>query len=91
VIDDSCLGRKLIKRLINQVKMDAGVAEADGVDSALGMITIEHFDCILIDYHLSGIDGVSLANQIRASHDQATPMVRLTAEPSPALAKQALC
>ena len=71
--------------------MDAGVAEADGVDSALGMIAIEHFDCILIDYHLSGIDGVSLANQIRASHDQATPMVRLTAEPSPALAKQALC
>jgi len=70
--------------------MDAGVAEADGVDSALGMVAIEHFDCILIDYHLGGIDGVSLANQIRASHGPATPMVMLTAEPSPALAEQAL-
>ena len=54
------------------------------------MVAIEHFDCILIDYHLGCTDGVALAGQMKARHGEATPMVMLTGEPSPALAEQAL-
>ena len=90
LIDDSRLDRKMVKRLIGQVKMDASIAEADGVEAALGMVAIEHFDCILIDYHLNGADGVTLASQIKAGHGVGTPMVMLTGEPSSALAEQAL-
>lgn len=91
LIDDSRLDRKAIKRLLAQTKSDASVAEAGDVESALGMVAIEHFDCILIDYNLPGSDGVALAEQIAASHGgMATPMVMLTGEPSPALAEQAL-
>lgn len=91
LIDDSRLDRKVIKRLLAQAKGEASVAEASDVESALGMVAVEHFDCILIDYHLPGSDGVALAGQIAASHGGiTTPMVMLTAEPSPALAEQAL-
>ena len=91
IIDDSRLDRKTIKRLLAQTKGDYSVAEAADVESALGMVAVEHFDCILIDYHLPGSDGVALAKQIAASHGGVTtPMVMLTAEPSPALAEQAL-
>ena len=90
IIDDSRFDRKMIKRLIGQGRIDASIAEASSVEAALGMVAIEHFDCILIDYHLPGSDGVALAGQIKASHGEVTPMVMLTAEPSPALAEQAL-
>jgi CheY-like chemotaxis protein len=91
IIDDSRLDRKTIKRLLVQAKGDTSVAEATDVESALGMVAVEHFDCILIDYHLPGSDGVALAGQIAASHGGiTTPMVMLTAEPTPALAEQAL-
>ena len=91
LIDDSRLDRKTIKRLLAQAKGEASVAEAADVESALGMVAVEHFDCILIDYHLPGSDGVALAGQIAASHGGVTtPMVMLTAEPTPALAEEAL-
>lgn len=90
IIDDSRLDRKMIKRLINQVKIGASVAEADGVETALSMVAVEYFDCILIDYHLGSSNGVALASKIIASHGEATPMVMLTAEPSAMLVEQAL-
>ncbi len=91
LVDDSRLDRKTIKRLLAQAKGETSVAEAADVESALGMVAVEHFDCILIDYHLPGSDGVALAAQIAASHDGVTtPMVMVTGEPSPTLAEQAL-
>lgn len=91
LIDDSRLDRKTIKRLLAQAKGEASVAEAADVESALGMVAVEHFDCILIDYNLPGSDGVALAGEIAASHGGiTTPMVMLTGEPTPALAEEAL-
>lgn len=91
VIDDSRLDRRTIKRLLSQTKTDMSVAEASNFDDALGMVAVEHFDCILVDYNLPGSDGVALAEQIAASHAGiTTPMVMLTGDPSQALAEQAL-
>lgn len=91
VIDDSRLDRKIIKRLFAQMKMDTSIAEARDAKSALDMVAIEHFDCILIDYHLPCSDGVTLASKIAASHGGETPpMVMLTSEATATLAKQAL-
>lgn len=90
VIDDSRLDRKMIKRLINQEEIDASIIEADGIDAALGMVASGHFDCILIDYHIPGSNGVSLASRIMTCLKEAPPIVMLTAEPSPELAEQAL-
>ena len=91
IVDDSRLDRTRIKRLINQMNADISLAEAQDVPTALGMVAVEKFDCILLDYRLPGVDGVELANQIAASHGGAsTPMVMLTGEPSESLAEEAI-
>ncbi len=91
IVDDSRLDRTRIKRLINQMNADISLAEAQDVPTALGMVAVEKFDCILLDYRLPGADGVELAGQIAASHGGVgTPMVMLTGEPSEGLAEQAI-
>jgi CheY-like chemotaxis protein len=91
LIDDSRLDRRTIKRLLSQGKEEVSLAEAGDVESALGMVAVEHFDGILIDYNLPGSDGVALAERIATSHGGvSTPMVMLTGEASPALAAEAL-
>ena len=91
IVDDSRLDRTRIKRLINQMNTEVSLAEAADVPTALGMVAVEKFDCILLDYRLPGADGVELASQIAASHGGAgTPMVMLTGEPSEDLAKHAI-
>lgn len=91
MIDDSRLDRTRIKRLINQMNADISLAEAQDMPTALGMVAVEQFDCILIDYRLPGGDGVELAGQIAANHGgAATPMVMLTGEPSEDLAEEAI-
>jgi CheY-like chemotaxis protein len=91
IVDDSRLDRTRIKRLINQMNTDVSLAEAQDVETALGMVAVEKFDCILLDYRLPGADGVELANEIAQSHGGAgTPMVMLTGEPSEGLAEHAI-
>ncbi len=91
IVDDSRLDRTRIKRLINQMNADVSLAEAQDVETALGMVAVEKFDCILLDYRLPGADGVELATEITKSHGGAgTPMVMLTGEPSEGLAEHAI-
>lgn len=91
IVDDSRLDRTRIKRLINQMNADVSLAEAPDVETALGMVAVEKFDCILLDYRLPGADGVELATEIAKSHGGAgTPMVMLTGEPSEGLAELAI-
>ena len=91
IVDDSRLDRTRIKRLINQMNAEVSVAEAQDVTTALGMVAVEKFDCILLDYRLPGADGVELASQIAESHGgHGTPMVMLTGEPSEDLAEHAI-
>lgn len=91
IVDDSRLDRTRIKRLINQMNTEVSLAEAQDVETALGMVAVERFDCILLDYRLPGADGVELATEIAKSHGGAgTPMVMLTGEPSEGLAEHAI-
>jgi CheY-like chemotaxis protein len=91
VIDDSRLDRKKIRRLAAQMKDDVEVAEAHDVATALGMVAVERFDCILIDYRLPGSDGIELAQEIERNHGGLkTPLIMLTGEPTADLARRAI-
>ena len=75
IVDDNAINRSLLRHLLKKWQMT--VCEADGATSALSTLTRaraqeEHFDLILIDVHMPGMDGWDLAAQIRAvpSHDQ---------------------
>ena len=47
--------------------------------TGLSMAIEQHFDCIVLDVMLPGLDGVSLCRRLRQEHKCATPVIMLTA------------
>ncbi len=80
VVEDDDTNRTLITRMV-EVLGAVAVAAPDGVE-ALGLATTDHFDLILMDIHLPGIDGVQTAaavHQRRKEGNQAPiPIVSMT-------------
>ena len=51
---------------------------ADGV-TGLHLALREHFDVIVLDITLPGMDGLSLCRELRTRHERQTPIVMMTA------------
>lgn len=64
------------------------VDTASGGREALAKLRQEHYDLIMTDIHMPGIDGIELTRAIRASNDQ-TAVIWLTAYDSAELRGQA--
>ncbi|MGV7095151.1 response regulator transcription factor [Desulfovibrio sp. QI0434] len=47
--------------------------------TGLVMAIDQHFDCIVLDIMLPGIDGISLCRELRDKHHKLTPIIMLTA------------
>lgn len=47
--------------------------------TGLTMAIDQHFDCIVLDIMLPGIDGISLCRELRDKHHKLTPIIMLTA------------
>lgn len=47
--------------------------------TGLAMALGQHFDCIVLDLMLPGIDGISLCRELRDKHHKHTPIIMLTA------------
>ena len=47
--------------------------------TGLAMALEQHFDCIVLDIMLPGIDGISLCRELRDKHHKHTPIIMLTA------------
>ena len=47
--------------------------------TGLAMALDQHFDCIVLDIMLPGIDGISLCRELRDKHHKHTPIIMLTA------------
>lgn len=47
--------------------------------AGLSMALEQHFDCIVLDIMLPGLDGISLCRQLREKHCCQTPVIMLTA------------
>ena len=47
--------------------------------TGLAMAIDQHFDCIVLDIMLPGIDGISLCRELRDKHHKLTPIIMLTA------------
>lgn len=47
--------------------------------TGLAMALGQHFDCIVLDIMLPGIDGISLCRELRDKHHKHTPIIMLTA------------
>lgn len=47
--------------------------------TGLSMAVEQHFDCIVLDIMLPGLDGISLCRQLREKHHRHVPIIMLTA------------
>ena len=84
VVDDEEPNRDILSRRL--VKEGYAVTVADGGKEALDMLRLEHYDLVLLDIMMPGIDGYEVLRRIRSEpvlHD--TPVIMITAlsdEPS---------
>lgn len=91
LIDDSVHDRRTIRRLIRRSSMDISVEEATDVSSALQLLSVEAFDCLLIDYQLPDGDGIELVQKfMTTSVSGPMPAIMLSGQPTDDLVRSAM-
>jgi two-component system chemotaxis response regulator CheY len=80
IVDDSQFSRQHIQRVLASMGICQFVEAEDGV-KALRLINTEHFDLIVTDYNMPGMDGRELVDEIRHNSGQAgVPVLMITSE-----------
>src|SRR5512144_3206088 len=67
LIDDDTVDRLAVRRAITAAALNAEVVDAQDPDAAIEALKRDTFDCVLLDYHLPGIDGMQLLRTLRSS------------------------
>ena len=75
VVDDEIKIRELVKAYLQ--KEGFQVDEAENGHEALERVNVQHYDAIIMDLMMPGMDGLELCREIRKSSD--IPMIMLTA------------
>ncbi len=80
VVDDNALARQVLAKLLE--KHGCAVETDDSGSAALSRLRLaeNHFDCIMIDLNMPGIDGLALAGMIRSRLGRRTRLVMITAD-----------
>lgn len=75
VVDDDVVDRQAVQRALRAAQLDARVLEA--ATEAEALAAARDVDCVLLDYHLPGSDGLAVLRRLRAEgHD--VPVIALT-------------
>ncbi len=91
LIDDSVHDRRILRRLIKRSTMDISFEEATDVSSALKLLAVEAFDCLLIDYQLPDGSGVDLLQRLKAKgFSGPIPAIMLSEQPTDDLVRSAM-
>src|SRR6476620_8943429 len=65
IVDDDRVDRMAVKRLLVQSAFRIEVSECDDQRSASEAVRETPFDCVLLDYHLPGSDGLAVLRELR--------------------------
>jgi signal transduction histidine kinase len=79
IVDDDRVDRLAVKRMLLQSAFHIEVAECVDHRSASEAIKETAFDCVLLDYHLPGTDGIAVLRELR-NGGNAVPVVALTGQ-----------
>ena len=89
-IEDDRMNRRVVKDMLDV----AGVAmvEAESAERGLEIIDEQHFDMLLVDLRMPGMDGVTAIEHIRARGDAKgrVPIIVVTADIAPDLRQRCL-
>lgn len=64
IVDDSRVARMLVKGIVQDIKPEWEIIEADSGDNALEDADKQHPDMAILDFNMPGIDGMSLAEKL---------------------------
>lgn len=80
-VDDSSSIRNILTTLLTSEGYE--VVEAENGEEALQQVKNKHFDLILVDYNMPGMDGIMLIKQLRQLPNyKFTPILMVTTESS---------
>ncbi|MBL3589150.1 MAG: response regulator [gamma proteobacterium endosymbiont of Lamellibrachia anaximandri] len=65
IVDDSKLSRMMVRAIVRQVQGDWNIIEAENGEDALVKSEAEAVDIMTLDYNMPGMDGLTLAEQMR--------------------------
>ena len=81
VVDDDAIDRMALHRSLRGTPLNTVVQEATNVEEALETVFDSEYDCIFVDYHLPGQNGLAFVQKIRQQGVD-TPLVVLTGQGS---------
>lgn len=88
MIDDSDSDRKIYKRFLNsQPRYSFNILEAGTVADGLKHCNIHRVDCVLLDYQLPDIDGLTALGQIQQVAQ--APVILISGKPEPLVMTEA--
>jgi len=80
IVDDFSTMRRIIKNLLRDLGFN-NTAEADDGNTALPMLQQTHFDLLITDWNMPGMQGIDLLKAVRADPNlQHIPVMMVTAE-----------
>lgn len=88
VVDDDAISVEISQQILRNVGMVVSTASS-GTES-LALCDEQHFDAILLDYHLSDMSGREVAHALSQKDRWATPIIALSADESSTAEKKAL-
>jgi|CXWL01.1.fsa_nt_gi signal transduction histidine kinase/FixJ family two-component response regulator len=85
LIDDDDVDRLAVRRMLKQAGIPVQITEADDFGSARNMLLKEKADCVLLDFHLPGGNGLELLQWVNTLRVDA-PIIVLTGQGDETLA-----
>jgi len=79
IVDDDMVDRLAVRRLLSKTGFDVDIEECQDERCARTAMHHGHFDCVLLDYHLPGQDGIAVLRQLRNGGNN-VPVVALTGQ-----------
>ena len=64
IVDDDDVDREQMRRLLDRSEFDFQVTGARDADLAQRLVDTGKFDCVLLDLHLAGTDGLDLIEKL---------------------------
>ncbi len=86
-VDDDTQFLYLLKELLETINKSFDIHSSSSAEEALGLLRDQHFDFIVSDYMMPGMNGIEFAQQVRRESD--TPLIIYTGHGSADLTERA--